>query len=1023
MAEIKYEKQIASIYYAITRKSPPEKDLKSLSENLQKNGPAGLEDLITRLMKTPEAKEIYGGYHNNFEIMFFFFNTIHGRTMGEIEFKLWSNESYINHNLNNNLFKITKELVTNTAPWPQLNDDWSINNSYEYNYPVQRQIDREHFVDNGNQALYPGSPSPSSTNETDSTADIQGVFHILGAGITRDVIEYWAPLINNHERTLLQATEKFINDRPYLSKVTNKTFIQKLFENGYERSASDNELNFYVNLLSTGISRGEIAIKLMNTLKESNNEQDHVAREHLKGASYVYKAGELPPLEYQEFIAELYLAGAGRNLNSEALFGWSQKMASGTSYDKMVDILLNTSEFTRISTYLEITAYAQKVYNFVYGHDADSATIQQLVTLSDKGEIIKSVINSALNTTAGTTNEFHEKFQFIFRVADSLNYKTYATLTNNSDNYLSSSVNSGLLHNISKIEMSKLEKIDINLATKSNINLNQAANIKQISISGNQPVKIALPDNSVNDFIFAYMNGSISELTSKKANTLLMLTQSADITTAPTHFNFGIGNDFLGWTGNNSNKSGNKINTLFTADGGNGVNSISANFINTRSEITITKGINGAPDTKSIQYTSNLDQFKNFSLIDLYKYTGQISTLTYTKNVDGTISRTSSVISNTLDYDIFIENTNIISGGNINQIGKAGFSFINTANQSKPATADIVSVINIPKEAANFYIGNRSDGPYSVSNVNYSLKFKNDVTELNFLTNQKNGEDTLTKSVESSGTKSVIYAGAFELIGENLRNVNIKTVGESNDKNGLTLKLTKSHVEKITIEGTHKIKLNAILGGDNNTTEFTIDASKNSGVDLSIEPDLFTTISKNIVIFGGSQGNKFALSNSIYREVSSTIKLIGGDGDDYFDVSDIVTAIGGKGADMFNIMSIAKNTSTLYDFNAREDIIALSDDNFYISGRKKGEKIPFVDNVSGGSSLDNYGYIEFISDPENPLQFKGKAGVVSTLDSNLKKDTYIVVDLNNNKTFDNSDALIKISGQPDTELLASQLYY
>ncbi|SUI78466.1 ABC-type protease/lipase transport system, ATPase and permease components [Serratia marcescens] len=244
--------------------------------------------------------------------MFFFFNTIHGRTMGEIEFKLWSNESYINPNLNNNLFKITKELVTNTAPWPQLNDDWSINNSYEYNYPVQRQIDREHFVDNGNQALYPGSPSPSSTNETDSTADIQGIFHILGAGITRDVIEYWAPLINNHERTLLQATEKFINDRPYLSKVTNKTFIQKLFENGYERSASDNELNFYVNLLSTGISRGEIAIKLMNTLKESNNEQDHVAREHLKGASYVYKAGELPPLEYQEFIAELYLAGAGK---------------------------------------------------------------------------------------------------------------------------------------------------------------------------------------------------------------------------------------------------------------------------------------------------------------------------------------------------------------------------------------------------------------------------------------------------------------------------------------------------------------------------------------------------------------------------------------------------------------------------------------------------------------------------------------------------------------------------------------
>ncbi len=1014
MATLAYEKQIASIYYTLVRKSPPEKVIKKISDSLEKNGPVVIEKLITDLMKTPEAKALYGNYHNNFEVMYAFFEYIHGRKMGQIEFKLWSNDSKLD--LNHNLFRIVNELVTNTAPWPQLNDDWSRYDDYEYNYPEQRVIDREHFLDNGNLILYPGESNihPSGT----ASGDIQGVFHVLGAGITRDVTEFWAPLINSGKKTLLQATETFINSRQYLSNVTDKTFINRVFENSFERSVNDTELQFYLNLLSTGSSRAEIAIKIMNALRGSSNEQDFTAQEHLASASYVYKPGELPKLEYQENIAVLYLAGAERNLNSEGLFGWTQKLASGKTYEQMVGILINTSEFNRISTHLDIEPYAKKIYHAVYGHDASNATIQELVSLGDKSKIIYTITNDLLRLKITSEDEFNDKFQFVLRIAESLNYKKQATLTNKEEGAPESTVNSGLSHNISLAESAQLEHVILNLTSNNAVDLSLAANIKELTINGRQEAKIQLAQYKNANFTTVNIEGHILELTTGNTSTLVMLNDLSDILTSQTHFYFGSGDDFLGWKGNNKNDLGNKINTFFTADGGDGVNMLSANFINLWSEVTIVKGLHGAPDTQTVRYVSNLNQFKNFELIDLYKYNGQTSTLTYTKQIDGTVVRSSSVASNTFDYAFIDDNS-----GNINNIGKKGFSLVNVTNQQQSTTPDKISVINISQSAANIYVGNHSNNPITGDGGEYIFKFKDDVNKLNFFTNQSNGEDRLNKPAGLAGPIEYVRAGEFSLLGENLKTVNINTNGPSNDNNIMSLNLTSSIVDKIIISGEHKLGLVAKVGSYGGSTNLLVNATNSSGIDISIGPDISATMSKKITVLGGWESNKFSLSGSTRYDNYSEAKFIGGDGNDYFDISNIVTAIGGKGIDFYNITSYSKNTSTLFDFNAAEDIIGLKNDEIYISGKKSGEKIPFVDRVSGGSQLDDYGYIEYLSDPSSPLIFKGKVGVVSTLDNLLNKDTYIVADLNNNKIFDSNDALIKITGQPDTAELASQLYY
>lgn len=1010
MASLMYEKQIASIYYTLLRKSPTERDLKALSDNLEKKGPAVLENIISELMKTPEAKLLYGNHQNNFEIMRAFFKIVHGREMGQAEFKLWYNDSTLD--LNHNLFRIVNELVTNTAPWPKLNDDMS-NTDYEFNYPEQRLIDKEHFLDNGNLTLYPGTSNivPSG----DGATDILGIFHVLGAGITRDVSEFWVPLINKGDKTLIQATEVFIKDRPYLNNVTNKTFVKKIFENTFERPATNTELNIYLELLATGSSRAEISINIMKSLRESTNESDATAKSHLAAASHAYERGELPPLEYQEKIAALYLIGAERNINSEALFGWSQKLASGIPHDKIVSILTNTSEFNRISTHLDINSYAKRIYLTAYGHNADNSTLEKLISLGDKNKIISAVISSLIDSNTKSKSEYYEQFQFALRIAGSLNYKKDATLTNETGNSPESTINSGITHILSQAEKAQLERVILNLTTDNTVDLTMAANLRELVINGKQEAEITLANYKNYNSTIININGHIQGLKTGNADTLVMLNDSHD--TLDTYFYFGSGNDFLGWRADEYGE--NKISPSLYADGGLGINSISANFISLFKDVFIRKGTHGIPDIETTTYISNIIRFSNFDLIDLYKYTGKVSTKTYIIQADGTIVRSSTVSDFTFDYD-FVSNK-YGPGGNPNDVGRKGFSIINVTNEQQSTTSDVISVINVTQGASKIYVGNHSNNPVTGDGGNYLFKFKNDVSVLEFFTNQKNGEDIL-KPLGSSPPEKFVNAGEFALIGETLKTVKINTSGESNNNNLIALDFTSSNVDKVIVSGVHKLGLVATHGSFG-AREFTYDATESAGIDITITPELYTSMSKKITVLGSNQGNEFHLFRETKYYPQDKIIFIGGAGDDYFDINNIVTAMGGDGTDFFNIMSSSNKTSTLYDFNSHKDIIGLKSSGIYISGRESGEKIPFTDTVSGGNKVQDYGYIENLFNPNTPLNFHGKVGAVSTMDVTMTKETYIVVDLNDNKIFDTNDALIKISGQPDTAELASQLYY
>ncbi|MEB6539891.1 DUF4214 domain-containing protein [Serratia plymuthica] len=1012
MATLISEQQIGAVFYAIIRKSPTEKQLKMYADAFESRGIIAIKELVSTLIRSDEAIALYGN-KKKFDIMSEVFVTAHGRNFGEVEFKLWLNEAA--KPIEVNLFRIIDELISNKAPWPQLNYDWT--QSGELNYPVQRVTDREHLIDKGHDNLFPGS-STSGTPGSGVT-DIQGIFHILGAGLTQDVTDFWVVHLNNGTKTLLQATEKFIADRAYLSNVMDNTFINRLFDKGFERAPSQDELNKYLGLLSSGSSRAEVAIKILQSLRDSTNEQDQLAQQHLLAASHDYAPGELPALAYQEQIAALYLAAAGRGINAQALFGYSRELAAGKSYEEMVKLLLNSSEFTRYSSHLNGEPFVQKIYKSVYGLEADNDTVQRLLAYGSKESITSHIINDLLKTDPISNDEFQDQFQFLFKIAYSLGFKNNAVLTNTDEGTPRGNINSGVDHTLSNTELAILEKITINLISSHNIDLTYAANVKDITITGSSEGMIKISDHLQNEFTKITINGHILDLHTGGAGEIIYINKTVDIASSPSKYTLGGGDDFLAWEGNNASAAGNKISKNITADGGDGNNKLSANFITFWTETTIRKGLNGNPDTKEVKYSSNLDQFKNFSLIDLAGYIGQVSGITYTVSTDGSITRTiDNVKNNTFDYGLFLDNASIISGGNVNDIGKSGFSITN-ANDFK-ATAGWINVININQAAANIYINNRSQ--INHNNQEYRFNVKDDVTHFNLFTNQKVANDQQKEYAElHEGEVISNYAGTFLFTGNNLTEINVDTTGSSEDKTAVSLKLQSTKIDTINISGDNLIALSVDFSSSLSNNDFVVNASDAAGINFF----LADSVTKNITVIGGHSENSFKILDSNNAPVNNngSIKFIGGDGSDFIDIDTGITAMGGEGIDLFNIVRPGKGEHTLYDFNKDEDVIGLKNLDIYISNKKAGEKVPLTEHISGGNSLADYGYIENLYNPNTPLTLTKKIGVVSTLDEHLEKNTYFVVDLNNNGVYDTTDSLIKVTGQPDTQQLAETLFY
>lgn len=172
-------------------------------------------------------------------------------------------------------------------------------------------------------------------------------------------------------------------------------------------------------------------------------------------------------------------------------------------------------------------------------------------------------------------------------------------------------------------------------------------------------------------------------LNGSSGNDKAAVTSTANLATGAAKFNLGDGNDSLTWVGNAAAGAANIVNSGVQANGGNGIDTISANFI-TKNVTTVASGIGGLGRTTT--FTTNASNFTSFEKIDLGGYIGK-ATATDRGNAVATADHT-------FDFGILTGNATTESSVNAGTLVQAGTSNIGSQGFVLSGLASAVKVIN-----------------------------------------------------------------------------------------------------------------------------------------------------------------------------------------------------------------------------------------------------------------------------------------------------------------------------------------
>lgn len=180
---------------------------------------------------------------------------------------------------------------------------------------------------------------------------------------------------------------------------------------------------------------------------------------------------------------------------------------------------------------------------------------------------------------------------FEYQIGTGLIYKTGAILTTTAGGgNATGTVNTDNSHQISNAETAVLTNIQLNANSADTVNLKFADHLANLVINGNSASTINLSDNGVNPGVNVTVNnGSVILNASSGAD---VVTLATNVAVANGQFNLGNGNDSLKWTGN-ATTGANTVSTSIRADGGAGVDTISANLI-TKNVAVTSSGLGGS---------------------------------------------------------------------------------------------------------------------------------------------------------------------------------------------------------------------------------------------------------------------------------------------------------------------------------------------------------------------------------------------------------------------------------------------
>ncbi|MDN0031036.1 MULTISPECIES: beta strand repeat-containing protein [Serratia] len=872
-----------------------------------------------------------------------------------------------------------------------------------------------------NNVLFPGT---SAAGSGPGVSDALALYYLAGIDPVTSTVITLATQINTSAQSFSQVANKFVTDRAALNSLSNTDFINKVFNEAYERAPSNSEFSALSAILSGGGTKGDVLINIITGLRGTVGSGDTAAQQFFLTETQPDAAGQLAGLAAREQVASIYLAVPQRDVDAQGLDDWSNYLGKhGNTFASLTTKLLTSVEFQKKGAQLTGTDFIQHVYTGVHGVAATPAQIALYSGLTDKGAITTAIINDLRNSTATDATTVTQQHGFEYDIGTSLLYKTAASLTATAaGGNATGTVNTGASHQISNAETAVLTNVQLNANAASLVNLKFADHLANLTINGTSAATVNLSDNGVNPGVAVTVNNGNIILNASSGADNVVVTSTANIAAGTAQFNLGAGNDSLHWAGNALSGGANTVANTVKADGGTGTDSISANFI-TKTVVTNQNALGVRTST----VTSNANNFSNFEQIDLTGYIGKsVGTLITTPLIGSPTTTSVTTPTNTFDFGLTNGTSTVegTTGGTVTQnaaatnLGAQGFVISGLAN---------VNVINAAGgNAAQLEV--KGDAT-SASTLNFTfVQNATDHFNINF--------DAVSSANVNAGAIS-LNSSSSALLGTALTTVNVASGGTGSFNNILSLAGTNAQVQTVNVTGDHA--LNLTLGsGFSNVRD--VNASTNTG-GLNLDSSHAGT-GDGIIVQLLNALPLSAITTALLTPLLNTLGLNGyqltvegTSTADSFNVLGNTTLTGGTGANIYDLKSSTSQAGvTITDFSTAKDKIVDAASGLTLSntgtavadyGTRASDTLDaLLGSLVGGLTTGVVGLLGGILGLSNPNSLTGKVGVASVVFSGTgnNADSYVIIDNNNNHTLDANDTVIYLTGQNHQQLVDSLHY-
>ncbi|BEL82828.1 hypothetical protein SM12BL3_41350 [Serratia marcescens] len=948
MASLNYQKLAATLFYAIRGKNMSVADYDALGNRLEK-GELSAVDYINFLLASST-----GGAPLVKAVDFYTLIKIYQNIYGEKT----SPPSHIN--------KIATEQGLASAVAQIAEDVLNYHGTDAEMIAAQNSFDQQL-----NTILY---PSHSAANGPEGVSDILALYYLVGIDPVTNTVNTLGTLINSGAQTFEQVSAKFVNDRVALKTLSNDAFITLIFEKGYERAPTDAEWNAYTEFLNSGGDRGQLLVDVITGLRAEVNDGDKAAQGYFLHDTTPHAPGEMADLALQEQVASIYLAIPQRNVDAQGLDDWSTYLERhNKTFITLTKKLLGSVEFQKKGAQLNGNDFIQHVYTAVHNAPATDEQLAFYAQLSnDKALITAAIINDLRNAAAGDEITLSQQHAFEYDIGTSLAYKASAELsTTPGGGNATGTVNSGKSHALSNAETSVLVSAILDANAETAVDLTFADHLSQLTINGNAATTVNLSVNGVGVMITNH-NENIILNAGAGDDVVFLGYPEANVANSNAQYHLGKGNDRLKWFGDSSGWPDVKISPTLHADGGEGVDIISANFF---TKTLVTTGLNGVTQTMIV---TNADQFVNFEKLDLTNYRG---------NTTATLNGEPVRIIGDNQYNLF--DYGILTGqATANEISNAG---IVTNTVPSPTFGHQGFVVGKGISSSNVRVINMVGGDMAQLEIidkatvvgRFEFVFIKDSAD-KFTVNFNSTADS---PVSNSTTAALsLVSSSSQQGGTALTHVNVISGGVGDVKNGLDLYLANSEVNTIDVSGDHYIRVSArgfapdltLIDASANTAGVSLSADKQTSGDsiainfLKALP--FTALAEETI-------SAMALQND-------DLKIIGTSQNDELTANTGNTVTGGAGADAFGVLNFF---TTITDFNLHEDTLGTNLFRYYFHWRLNDKTVGTqvadygyrtddeLQNLLSGFTVnstltDFFGKALDLQNPDKPLQYIGVVG-------------------------------------------------